>query len=178
MKRNEFQPWRGLLAGIAVAALLAQPTGAALAQQQPAKKAPAKSTKGKNVMSRDELRVCLSEQDRLQQIGTKIKSEQAELDRQKAEVERLDAELQSKVGTVDPNDTATLAAVKEQGARRDALADAYNARLPALREQSATYDSGRKAWVDRCGNRDYDEMDEAAIRLEQKRAAAAASKKK
>ena len=128
-------------------------------------------------MSRDELRVCLGEQDRLQQINSGIASEQAELDRQKAEVQRIDAELATKVGTVDPNDAATLAAVKEQGAKRDEIAANYNTRLAALREQSATYDSGRKTWVERCGNKNYDERDEAAIRQEQ-RAAAAASKNK
>jgi len=160
---------------IARPALAADPPPAA-----PAKKAPTKSaTKSKpKVMTRDELRVCLSEQDRLQQISAKMKSEQPELERLKADVQRIDAELASKVGTVDPNDTATLAALKEQGARRDAMADVYNARLATLREQSAAFDSGRKAWVERCGDRDYDERDEAAIRLEQKRAAAAAGKSK
>jgi hypothetical protein len=177
MKRSQLQLRRGLCAALSVALLIAQPISAT-AQEQPAKKAPAKTVKGKNVMTRDELRVCLNEQDRLQQISGRIKSEQSELDRQKAEVERIDAELASKVGTVDPNDTTTLDALKAQGAKRDALADAYNARLNGLREQSASYDSGRKNWIERCGNRDYDEMDEAAIRLEQKRAAAAASKKK
>lgn len=174
---------RTALAAAALAvALIARPALAAdPAQTAPAKKAPSKSatTKSKpKVMTRDELRVCLNEQDRLQQLTTGMKSEQAELERQKADVQRIDAELASKVGTVDPNDTATLAALKEQGARRDAMADDYNARLAALREKSAAFDSGRKNWVERCGDRDYDERDEAAIRLEQKRAAAAAGKSK
>ena len=177
MRSNPLHLCRGLLAALCFGFLVMQPISAC-AQEQPAKKAaPGKGAKGKNVMSRDELRVCLGEQDRLQQLNTRIKSEQVELDRQKAEVERIDAELAAKVGTVDPNDTATLATVKEQGTKRDALADAYNARLAALRDQNVKYESGRDGWVERCGNRDYDEMDEAAIRLEQKRAAAAAKKK-
>lgn len=170
----------GLAAAALAMALIARPALAADAPPTtPAKKAPPKSaTKAKpKVMTRDELRVCMNEQDRLQQITAGMKSEQADLEQLKADAQRIDAELASKVGTVDPNDTATLAALKEQGARRDAIADDYNARLAALREQSAAFDSGRKTWVERCGDRDYDERDEAAIRLEQKRAAGASKSK-
>lgn len=170
----------GLAATALAVALIAPPVLAAdPPPTAPAKKAqPASATKGKpKVMTRDELRVCLNEQDRLQQITAGIKSGQAELERLKADAQRIDDDLTSKVGTVDPNDTAAVAAVKEQGAKRAAIADDYNARLAGLREQSAAYDSGRKSWVERCGDRDYDERDEAAIRLEQKRAAAAAAGK-
>lgn len=170
----------GLAATALALALIARPALAAdPPQTAPARKAQPKSApKAKpKVMTRDELRVCLAEQDRLQQITAGMKTEQAELERQKADVQSIDAELKSKVGTVDPNDTETLAALKEKGVRRDAMADEYNARLAALREQSTAFDSGRKTWAERCGDRDYDERDEAAIRLEQKRAAAASKGK-
>lgn len=177
--RLSFARRTGLAAAALAAALIAPPAlSADPPPTPPAKKAQPKSTAKPKVMTRDELRVCLTEQDRLQKIPAAIKSEQAELERLKADAQRIDAELASKVGTVDPNDTATLAALREQGAKRDAIADDYNARLATLREQSAAYDSGRKAWGERCGDRDYDERDEAVIRLEQKRAAAAAANKK
>jgi chromosome segregation ATPase len=128
-------------------------------------------------MTRDELRGCLNDQDRLQQLVAKIKSEQAELERQRAEIERIDAELGGSVGTVDPNYRASLEALKKERAKRDAMADAYNARLAGARELNASYESGRTSWTDRCANRGYDPKDEAAIRLEQKQAAEAGTKK-
>ena len=158
----------------AAAALIVTPVlGADALKTAPAKKAqPSSAPKSRaNVMSRDELRACMGEQERLQKITAGMKTEQADLARLKAEAQRIDAELTSRIGTVDPNDTATLEALKAQGVRRDAMADEFNTRLAALREQSAAYDSGRKAWVERCDNRDFDEYDEAVIRLEQKRAA-------
>lgn len=171
----------GLASAALAAALIAQPALAAdTTQSAPAKPAQSRSaTKGKpKVMTRDELRVCMSEQDRLQKITAEIKSGQAELERQKADVQRIDAELANKVATpIDANDTAAVTALKDLGARRDAIADDYNARLAGLREKSAAFDSGRKAWAERCADRDFDERDEAAIRLEQKKAAAAGKSK-
>ncbi len=173
---------RSRLAGAALAAaMIAQPALAAdTTPSAPAKPAQPKSAaKGKpKVMTRDELRACMNDQDRLQKITAEIKSGQAELERQKADVQRIDAEMASKVASpLDPNDTATLAALKDMGARRDAIADDYNTRLAGLREKSAAFDSGRKDWAERCADRDFDERDEAAIRLEQKKAAAAAKSK-
>lgn len=175
MQRSPFELRGCLSAALSVALLIGQPIGAAA--QIPSAEKPAADTQGKLVMTRDELRACMNEQDRLQQLVGKIKSEQAELDRQRTEIERVDKELGSSVGTVDPNYRASLEALKKERAKRDALADAYNARLATVREQSAAYESGRTSWTGRCANRGYDPKDEAAIRLEQKQAAEAGSKK-
>lgn len=159
-----------------VAALLtAGPTAmTAMAATAPTKKAASKpATKGKNVMTRDELRVCMTEQDRLEKISAGIKKEQPALDQQLAEVRRLDAEIAQKRAALDPNDAAALQALNADEVKRDAIAEAHNTRLAALREQGNTFEFGRKAWIDRCGNRDYDEMDEAVIKREMRRAAGA-----
>jgi hypothetical protein len=146
----------------------------AAAADPPASTAQSKSApkKKSNVMTRDELRVCMAEQDRLQRLSEKVKQDQASLDRQRADVEKMDAEIARKRAALDPADVAAAEALQTDVARRDEVVDAYNARLPALREQGSTYDAGRQVWVERCANRDYDELDEAAIKREQKRAAA------
>lgn len=160
---------RSLTAAALAAALLAPPV---VAQDAARKAAPAKSApKAKpNVMTRDELRACMNEQDRLQGMRTRVEQEQAALDRQKAEVVAMDAELQKKIASIDPNDETARKALETEGAQRDQAADAYNARVAQLREQALAFDSGRQAWVQRCTNRDFDEMDEAAIKKERRAA--------
>ncbi len=174
-------PSRGRpLATAALAALLLiQP---AVAQEAAPAKPPAKSTakaapKTKaNLMTRDELRACMNEQDGLQVTRTKIDQEQGALDRQKSQVQEMDAELQKKVAAFDPADETAKKALEDEATKRDEAADAYNARLAVLREQVARFDTGRQAWVERCTKKNFDEMDEAAIKKERAQAARAPKK--
>jgi len=168
-----------LLTAALAALLLIQP---AVAQEKTPAKPPAKSTakappKNKaNVMTRDELRACMDEQDRLQEIRTRIDQEQAALDQQKSRVQAMDADRQKRAAALDPADEAGRKAIEVEVAKRDQEAGAYNARLAALREQVAGFDSGRQAWVERCTKKDFDEMDEAAIKKERAQAARAPRK--
>ena len=164
-----------LLAAALAALLLTQP---AVAQDKASTKTPPKATaKSKaNVMTRDELRACMDDQDGLQAARTKINQEQGALDRQKANVQAMDAELQKKIAAFDPADATAKKALEDEATKRDEAADTYNARLATLREQVARFDTGRQAWVDRCTNKDFDEMDEAAIKKERAQAARAPKK--
>ncbi len=164
-----------LLAAALAALLLIQP---AVAQDKASTKTPAKATaKGKaNVMTRDELRTCMDEQDGLQATRTKIDQDQGALDRQKTQVQAMDAELKKKVAAFDRADEAARKALNDEATKLDEAVDAYNARLAALREQVARYDTGRQAWLERCANKSFDEMDEAAIKKERAQAARAPKK--
>lgn len=172
-----------LLTAALAALLLVQP---AVAQEKSSTKPPAKTTakpatkatpKDKaNLMTRDELRACMNEQDRLQAIRTRVDQEQAALDQQKAHVQAMDADRQKRAAALDPADEAGRKAIEDEVAKRDQEADAYNARLAVLREQVAGFDTERQAWVERCTKKDYDEMDEAAIKKERAQAARAPKK--
>jgi len=168
-----------LLAAAFAALLLIQP---AVAQETAPTKSPAKTMtkaapKSKtNLMTRDELRACMNEQDRLQAIRTKVDQEQSALDQQKSRVLAMDADRQKRAAALDPADEAGRKAIEDELAKRDQEADAYNARLAVLREQVAGFDASRQAWVERCTKKDFDEMDEAAIRKERAQAARAPKK--
>jgi hypothetical protein len=168
-----------LLAAALAALLLLQP---AVAQEKAPTTAPAKTTgkpapKSKaNVMTRDELRACMNEQDRLQATRTKIDQEQAALEQQKTRVQAMDADRQKRAAALDPADETGRKALEDEVAKRDQEADVYNARLVALREQVAGFDTGRQAWIERCTKKDFDEMDEAAIKKERAQAARAPKK--
>jgi hypothetical protein len=150
----------------------------AYAADPPPKTAPVKQqgkTKPKP-MSRDQLRACMNQQDRLTAMRESVLKEQTSLDQQLAEVARMDAELERKRASLDPADAAAKQALVDEEERRNVVGDAYNARLPALKERGATLDKERQGWVERCANKDFDERDEFAIQRERQRAAKAAGK--
>lgn len=143
------------------------------------KKAPSKQ-QGKSKpkpMSRDQLRSCMDQQDRLMAMRENVLKEQTSLDQQRAEVKSMDAELERKRAALDPADAVAKQALQDEEARRNQLGDTYNARLPGLKEQGANLDKERQSWVERCADKDFDEIDEAAIKRERQRAAKAAGTK-
>jgi hypothetical protein len=158
-----------------LAALLAQPVPA---QDAPKKAAPAKAgaKTRPNVMTRDELRACMNEQDRLQAIRTRIQQDSAELDRRKASVLASDEDLKKKAAALDPADEAGRKALEDEAVKHDQGVDAYNAKVAELRQQGQSYDTGRAAWAQKCADRNFDELDEAAIKKERAQAARAAKK--
>ena len=106
-----------------------------------------------------------------------VLKEQTSLDQQRAEVKSMDAELERKRAALDPADALAKQALQDEEVRRNHLGDSYNARLPGLKEQGATLDRERQSWVERCADKDFDELDELAIKRERQRAAKAAGTK-
>lgn len=164
-----------IAAGLLAVSTLLMP---AYAADPPAKKAPAKQqgTSKPKPMSRDQLRACMDQFDRLQTMREKVVQEQASLDQQRAEVERLDAEIARKLAAIDPADAAAKQALVEEEAQRNELGEAYNARLPVLKEQGSKAESERQSWVTNCADKYFDELDEMAIKRERQRAAKAEGK--
>ena len=176
--KSTYSGWRRTLLATAVlaASSVALP---AYAADPPAKKAPTKQ-QGKSKqkpMSRDQLRSCMDQQDRLLVMRENVLKEQTSLDQQRAEVKSMDAELERKRAALDPADAAGKQALQDEETRRNQLGETYNARLPGLKEQGATLDKQRQTWVERCADKDFDELDELAIKRERQRAAKAAGAK-
>jgi hypothetical protein len=164
-----------LLSAALLAAVIGTPVLAADAPTKSAQSKPAPKNKA-NLMTRDELRACMEEQDRLAQMSSTVKKDQDALDAQLAEVKKMDAELARKREALAPEDAAGRQVIVDDEAKRDAVAETYNSKLRSLREQAKTFDDGRTAWVAKCTTRDYDEMDEAAINKERRQRAAASKK--
>ena len=157
---------RVLLTGALVtAALFVVPAHAA---DPPPKKTPAQQPgKGKvKPMTRDQLRSCMDQQDRLMVMRENVLKEQTSLDQQRAEVKSMDAELERKRAALDPADAAGKQALQDEEARRNQIGETYNSRLPGLKEQGAALDKERQNWVERCADKAFDERDEIAIKRE------------
>lgn len=142
------------------------------ATDAPPKKAAAKPTKGKaNVMTRDELRACMDERDRLQDVRNQVQRDNTALNAQQADIRKLDAEIDQKRVGLDPADAAGQQMLVAEVARRDEQVTAFNAQLRSLNEQNSSLEERRTAWLAKCDGRNFDELDEAAIMRERKRAA-------
>ena len=167
MKNNSpVLPMRALLTGgCIVAASIVWPTYAA--DPVPKKTPPQQAAKSKpKPMSRDQLRWCMDQQDRLTAMRENVLKEQTSLDQQRAEVKSMDAELERKRAALDPADAVGKQALQDEETRRNQIGDTYNSRLPALKEQGAALDRERQTWVERCADKDFDMRDEAAIKRE------------
>lgn len=157
--------WRPLAA---LAALLL--AGAALwislpAQAQPAGKTPVLGDgppKGRP-LSQPQLRACLDLQRQLEQEGTELQRDQAELESAKQAFERFDALLQADRARLVATDKAAVDAYNARlDQRRQMVAD-YNAKAPEYAKQALTYNGLRQTWASDCDDRPYDEADYAAI---------------
>jgi hypothetical protein len=158
--------------GLVLAVGAMQPVAAA---DPPTKKAVRKGAvkSNPNLLTRDQLRACMDEEDRVRQEAARLKQDDASLASTRGEVERIDADIARRLAALDPADTAARQALTEEESRRNEIADAYNARLRVLREEAAALTAQRSAWAERCTNKDYDERDEIAIKRERQRAAGA-----
>jgi chromosome segregation ATPase len=161
-----------------VAAFVLASTGASspiLAADAPPKQAATKPSKGKaNLMTRDELRACMDERDRMQDVRQQVQRENTALDAQQADIKKADADIAQKRAGLDPADAAAQQALAADVARRDEQVNAFNSQLRSLNEQTRSLDERRTAWLAKCDGRNFDELDEAAIMRERKRAAGSA----
>jgi len=167
-------PLRAALIAVFLLAIAGAPNRI-LAADAPPKKAAAKPAKGKaNVMTRDELRACMDERDRLQEVRNQVQRENTSLNTQQVDIRKLDAEIEQKRVGLDPADAAGQQLLVADVARRDEQVTAFNAQLRSLNEQNRSLEERRTAWLAKCDGRNFDELDEAAIMRERKRAAGSA----
>ena len=116
------------------------------------------------LLTRAELRECLALQERVRALTGATVAEQAELDKHKAEIARLDTTLNEQLGTLDRTRADAVDSYNAQVGARDKMIEAYNARTPEFNAKVDALQTGRSTFAKACENRDFDEKDEAAIR--------------
>jgi hypothetical protein len=118
---------------------------------------------GGKLLTRDELRECLAQEKRLKTMNEEIRSLQAELDSDTAEIGRRDAELKQAIATVDRTSQEAVDVVKAKAAEQDQRVDAYNAKLGPFNAKAQAVESERAAFTGNCHDRPYSEIDYFAI---------------
>jgi hypothetical protein len=123
-----------------------------------------KGKPGGVLLTRAELRECLAQQGRVRALTDETVGVQAALEKDKAEIARLDAELVERLAVLDRTNADAVDGYNAQVQVRDRLIEAYNARTPAYNAKVDALRSGREKFAKACENRDFDEKDEIAIR--------------
>lgn len=175
---NRLQSLSRALWSVAVAASIgvcALP--AALAQsgaQKPAAKSSAKpgakpregslggGTASGPVLTKDELRQCIAEQDRLKQETADVVATQKKLAADRAEIDRVSAALDADRPNVDVSNKDAVDAFNARLQAKGKLVADYQAAAPAFNARVDKLDADDKAFTTNCRDRKYfqDEYDE------------------
>lgn len=146
----------GLLAGLPPA-----PAGAAEAS----KKEGSAFGKGSGpLLTREQLRSCMTRKTRLAQQDDELMKEKAALGAVSVDLVTRGDALKARLETLDRGDPDAVAAYNEQAQARDAQIDAYQARVEAFNTRAGADRGERDAYAKACQNRRYLEDDEIAIR--------------
>jgi hypothetical protein len=116
------------------------------------------------MLTREQLRDCLSRKPRLAQQDDDLAKEQAALVTTKAEMSRSGEALKTALETLDRTNEEAVATYNDQAQARDKQIDEYQARVGAFNARVEAAKTERDAFTASCENRRYLEDDEIAIR--------------
>lgn len=140
-----------------VAGLMLATAGAAAAAGKPVKP-------GEKIMTRDELRACLAQADRVKAQNDEAVRMQAEFDGEKAAVAKATEALEQKRAALTPGDQEAVNAFKAEAQALDARITAYNERMPGFNQKIQALVAEQKAYKAGCADRAYEEKDYFAIK--------------
>ncbi|MGH6612262.1 MAG: hypothetical protein ACRECQ_18615 [Burkholderiaceae bacterium] len=144
-----------------VACELALVAGTALAQPQGK---PREATLGGGsgsgpMLTREQLRECLVEQDELKTARDRLARETQQIDAEKAEIAGASAALKDEEGKLDKTNADAVKAYVEKAQAHDQRIDAWNAKLPAVNERVRGLQERNDKWRGSCADRRYKEDD-------------------
>jgi predicted RNase H-like nuclease (RuvC/YqgF family) len=116
------------------------------------------------LMSRDELRACMSGQTRLRAQREEVDKLQGELAAEKQALRRAGDELKERLATLDRTSQAQTDQYAEAATAHDRRIDAYEARTTAYNARVEALQTDSAAYRKDCENRRYDAEDEQAIK--------------
>src|SRR6185295_13648685 len=109
------------------------------------------------LLTRNELRECFAQQDRVKAKREETLQLKAQLEKEKAELQRLGDDLKEQLATLDRTSQEQVDKYNEQAAERDKRIDAYEARTTGFNAQVDALNADRESWARNCENRRYDE---------------------
>jgi hypothetical protein len=148
---------------VALGALLLVSAAAASAQGSstaPSASARSGGAKGASaILTPAQLRSCMDQKERLRKQGETAASAKAQIDAQKADIERMEAELAAEAPRVDRTSEEAVNAFNADVGRRDRLLETYQTQVDAYNAQAREMQSTKTAHEKSCENRRYDERD-------------------
>lgn len=116
------------------------------------------------LLTRDELRQCMNEQDRIKKEGADLAQAQARMDGERSEIERMGTELEADKAKVDVSDEAAVNAYNARVRQRTKLVEEYRAAAPVFNARVDKLAEDRKAYAAGCADRRFFEDDYDAIK--------------
>jgi hypothetical protein len=111
------------------------------------------------VLTRNELRECLKQQDKLKADEDAIVAEQRDLDAEKASVAQEGEALKGELAALDRTAASAVEAYNAKAVAHDKRVDAYNTHSKPFNAKVADWQGARASWSRDCGNRRYKEDD-------------------
>jgi hypothetical protein len=133
-------------------------------EAKPREGALGKGTSTLPMLTRDELRQCLAEQDRIAKEGAELAQAQAKMDGERKEIERLGTELEADKAKVDTSDEAAVNAYNARVRQRTKQAEEYRAAVPVFNARVDKLAADGKAYATGCADRRFFEDDYEAIK--------------
>lgn len=141
------------------------------AQAKPPSKPAAKAAEGSlgkgtasgPLLTKEQLRQCINEQARQKEEGAALVQAQGDLAKTRAEMDRLGAELNADLATLDRTSEAAVTAYNQKVRDRAKLAEAYQAGGRTFNERVDKFDAAKQAYAKDCADRRYLDEDFDAI---------------
>jgi hypothetical protein len=138
-------------------------TTAAPAADKP-KKEGAFGKGGGALLTKEQLRNCMTQKARVAQQDDDLTREQTALVATKGEIGRAGDALKGKLETLDRSNAEAVAAYNDESQVRDKQIDDYQARVTAFNTRVEANNGDREAYTKACENRRFLEDDEIAIK--------------
>jgi hypothetical protein len=111
------------------------------------------------LLTREELRSCLIEQDALGQSRDEVARDSRTIDDEKAELARAGTALKDDLDKLDRTNADAVQAHVAKAQAHDQRIDAWNAKLPAFNERVQALQRRQARWKTDCADRRYREND-------------------
>ena len=123
-----------------------------------------KGKAGGPLLTRSQLRECISQQQRITVQGDEALALQSQFDRDKAEIQRQGVALKEELAALDRTNAELVDQYNAKAAARDKAIDDFEARAAAYNLRVQQLKTEREAFAGACENRRFDEKDEIAIK--------------
>lgn len=116
------------------------------------------------LLTRAELRECLALQERVKTGSEAATRDREQIDKEKAELIRQGDELKADLDKLDRTSAEAIEQYRARVVARDKAIDVLDGRAAEFNTRVGALNADRSAFAQRCDNRRFDELDEAAIR--------------
>lgn len=135
------------------------PAKGAAAEAKPREGSLGKGKSGGPVLTREQLRQCMTEQERLRVETADVVAAQRALDADKAELTRLAEALKTQLETLDRSSQQAVDGYNAEATRRTKMVESYQAAAPLFNDRVDKLDAAKETWTKDCADRRYREDD-------------------